>query len=167
MQFSPVAGNVVQVIISIYLLMLFSRWSANIINEYIAISTGPGNTTIYFLNAGFAQIGFSKENFVETVLQLMEAFCYELTNNTNCEFFDVKNATGTVDDLFERYIPTELYMFTTPLVLGTILSFLTSMIIPIFYIPSVISTTLQFRSGAIPFFHDAVNFEKYRKNMDT
>mmetsp|Transcript_18286 Transcript_18286/g.33150 ORF Transcript_18286/g.33150 Transcript_18286/m.33150 type:complete len:1010 (-) Transcript_18286:165-3194(-) len=75
----------------------------------------------------------------------------------------IKNALSSgVDSLF----PVEKYMVQVPMAITTMVAFFCCLALVIIYIPSVASTTLQLRSGAIPFFRDDKNFKEYRSQMD-
>jgi ABC-type glycerol-3-phosphate transport system permease component len=57
-------------------------------------------------------------------------------------------------------------MVEIPMIFGTILAALATLALVVVYVPSVASTTLQFRTGIIPFFRDEYNFELYRTKLD-
>lgn len=48
----------------------------------------------------------------------------------------------------------------------TVVACLSALVLSFIYIPSVVSTTLQLRSGIIPFFKDKRNQAELRMNMD-
>eukprot|EP00568_Trieres_chinensis_P014101 CAMPEP_0183326472 /NCGR_PEP_ID=MMETSP0160_2-20130417/82261_1 /TAXON_ID=2839 ORGANISM="Odontella Sinensis, Strain Grunow 1884" /NCGR_SAMPLE_ID=MMETSP0160_2 /ASSEMBLY_ACC=CAM_ASM_000250 /LENGTH=611 /DNA_ID=CAMNT_0025494465 /DNA_START=70 /DNA_END=1905 /DNA_ORIENTATION=- len=63
--------------------------------------------------------------------------------------------------MYDNFYPEERYMVVAPLAVGTCFATLAAISLTIVYIPSVISTTLQLRSGVIPTFRDP-NFGKHR-----
>lgn len=64
-----------------------------------------------------------------------------------------------------NFYPSEKYMVTVPLTIATIVAFLSALALTTVYIPSVTSTTLQLRSGAIPTFRNP-KFGLYRFGAD-
>jgi hypothetical protein len=68
---------------------------------------------------------------------------------------------ATVDSLY----PSEKYMVVVPLAIGTVVAFSTAAYLALTYIPSVATTILKLRSGAIPTLRDS-HFNKYRVAAD-
>ena len=62
--------------------------------------------------------------------------------------------------------PAEKYMVTIPLIVASIVAFITALSLALTYLPSVTSTTLKLRSGVIPTFRSAENFQQYRFASD-
>ena len=71
-------------------------------------------------------------------------------------------AQASIDSLY----PAEEYMISVPLKVGSIVAFLTALSLALTYLPSVTSTTLKLRSGVIPTFRSAENFQQYRFASD-
>lgn len=72
---------------------------------------------------------------------------------------------AAIRKLSESVYPEEEYMVKIPLIVGTAVACLAGISLSMIYIPSVISTTLKFRSGVIPFFHDKRNQRDLRSGM--
>jgi hypothetical protein len=71
-------------------------------------------------------------------------------------------AQSSIDSLY----PAEPYMISIPIIVGSVVAFLTALSLAITYLPSVTATTLKLRSGVIPTFRDQKNFEQYRVASD-
>jgi multidrug efflux pump subunit AcrB len=57
------------------------------------------------------------------------------------------------------------YRVVYPAAIGTTAAILTSIYLAMIFLPSIVSTTLQLRSGTIPTLHDK-DFNKYRRATD-
>lgn len=68
---------------------------------------------------------------------------------------------STYDDLY----PREEYMVFAPMATAVIFAFCFCFALTAVYVPSYVSTALQFRSGGIPLLHDRQNFQEYRTGM--
>jgi hypothetical protein len=87
-------------------------------------------------------------------------------DNTTCETIAAAAVNRTLETVAGSLFPQEEYMVKTPVIVATAVAFAYTLTLVVVYIPSVTSTTLQFRSGVIGFFHDNTNFDLYRSRLD-
>jgi hypothetical protein len=87
-------------------------------------------------------------------------------DNTTCETIAAAAVNRTLETVAGSLFPQEEYMVKTPVIVATAVAFAYTLTLVVVYIPSVTSTTLQFRSGGIGFFHDNTNFDLYRSRLD-
>lgn len=75
-----------------------------------------------------------------------------------------------VDAISERassiLYPLDKNMISVPLIATTVAGAIYTVFLAVVFIPSVVSTTMRFRSGTIPLFDSANNFLVYRERLD-
>ena len=76
-----------------------------------------------------------------------------------------ESITNATDDALSALMPSDNYMVTIPMVVATLMAFLTAVWIASTSIPSAMATVLKLRSGVIPSMRDP-NFQRYRKYVD-
>ena len=87
-------------------------------------------------------------------------------DNTTCQTVAAQAVNRTMENVSSSLFPQEEYMVKVPMIVATAIAFAYTLALVVVYIPSVTSTTLQFRSGVIGFFHDNTNFDLYRSRLD-
>ncbi|CAB9504800.1 expressed unknown protein [Seminavis robusta] len=74
-------------------------------------------------------------------------------------------AQGAANEGVDSLYPSEKYMITAPLYLGTIIAFFTALSLAVVFIPSVVTTILRLRSGDIATLRNK-DFNRYRHAPD-
>jgi len=158
--------------------------SYNITDEVMSVALAENNVFKLFHKEGqYKCLGLSQEHFNTTNMACNEVAgvfeCEGINASSICTLFET-NFTGNevgvsgfedamksaVDIAFEQtknsFYPESQYMLVVPLVVGTCVAFLSSVALTVIYIPSIISSILQLRSGVIPTFRDRAKFGRHR-----
>eukprot|EP00978_Attheya_sp_CCMP212_P020432 scaffold58497_cov45-Attheya_sp.AAC.1 len=167
------AANFAQLSITAFILTFGISLTQTVVDEW----ENTANDPLQFLDN---LLDFLNVNLQVDIIDTAVSFCDalvagDLTNlpinitvpdTVSCDAITkaaIENAlSSAVDSLF----PVEKYMVQVPMAITTIVAFFCCLALVVVYIPSVASTTLQLRSGAIPFFRDGKNFKEYRSQMD-
>jgi len=106
------------------------------------------------------------------VAQTVANISAELNNFTDgispVDIMNYVNATANaaIQNQIDSIFPSQQYMITIPLVMGTIAAFLTALSLAFTYLPSTTATTLKLRSGVIPTFRAPRDFQLNRRAND-
>jgi len=168
------AGNFAQLLISAFVLtygIAFTRyvveeWEKGLANpsRYLYLALEWLNVLVPVEEYAGASCAFATDiaNDVlnSTAILLLSA------DNTTCSTLAGEAINRTMESISDSLYPQERYMVEVPMSVATAVAFVYTLALVVVYIPSVASTTLQFRSGAIPFFRDEYNFDVYRSRLD-
>jgi len=75
-------------------------------------------------------------------------------------------ANAAIQNQIDSIFPSQQYMITIPIVMGTIAAFLTALSLAFTYLPSTTATILKLRSGVIPTFRAPRDFQLNRRAND-
>lgn len=157
-----VAGNFSQLLISAFVLTYGIAFTGKAVDEWEQGNADPARY-LYLILEWF--------NVQVTVEEFAESTCNFLadtisTDNTTCTTIAEDAVNNVIQSISTSLYPAERYMVEVPMIIATAVAFVTTLSLVVVYIPSVTSTTLQFRSGVIPFFRDGSSFEMYRSRLD-
>lgn len=103
----------------------------------------------------------------ESIPELVAEFSsIDTFDQATCEAMFDFASTSLLERAFNSISPENKSMIVAPMAVSITIAAIYTFFLSIIFIPSVVSTTLRFRSGIIPFFSDANNFHVYRERID-
>lgn len=168
------AGNFAQLLISAFVLTYGIAFTRYIIEEWQKGKQDPSR--FLYLALERFNVLVQVEDYASTTCNFLTDITNGALNASSILLLSVDNTTcatvaghainRTIEGISDSLYPQEQYMVEVPMIVATAVAFISTLALVVVYIPSVASTTLQFRSGVIPLFHDDYNFELYRSRLD-
>lgn len=162
------AINTVQVIVSVLIVVIgvkLTRYAVSVEKSENFVATLVTNTLAYFgytIDKIGAILCRNSNNFVESVAVLSGSAINEHT----CEVASQVVLNAMLERVSITLSPVNKSMITIPLLAATCIGTLYTFFLSVIFIPSIVSTTMKFRSGAIPLFDSMNHFQVYRERMD-
>lgn len=168
------AGNFAQLLISAFLLTYGIAFTRVVVEEWQKGNADPARYLYLILE--FFDVLVPARDFADSACDYVTDIANGVLNtsailllsadNTTCTAVAEEAINRTIDNVADSLYPQEQYMVEVPMIVATTIAFIYTLALVFVYIPSVASTTLQFRSGVIPFFRDEYNFALYRTRLD-
>jgi len=167
------AINSAQVVISVLIIVLGARATRFVVTTWeegqtvrLLFAFTVGAMQYLGLNPDLNQIGpivCEKLDTSEIVAEFLSSTSFD---QATCEAM----SQVAIDALSERastiLYPLDKSMVTVPLVATVAIGAVYTLFLASIFIPSIVSTTLRFRSGNIPFYDSANHFLVYRERLD-